>query len=354
MRCLHLVAPILLGSWLVAQGEPRPAARILRDFDRVAMPSMSEGSDAESVRRFKAAIDAGCRRQGELAAELQRGHPAHPRLPEMLSMRWAGMTNALGQADAVAADVAALLRQESLRDDVKREARRARARALVVSPSFTNLERLDAVRELLDCEPEDEFAPVALLDLVEQHIVDPETQRSLLGIAMKRWPDSAYGGKPAKRWLGLIDRIGKSFAGELPAEQREWFAKQTEADVEFTVVQVWMGWVGKDGADGKDAEIEALKQLRADLGDHVRVLGLMAGQLDERLPEARAAGVDWPQRECATTGEMQTPFDAPRIGFHFLLDRRLHVVGVAGRAATLRERIAQVRADAKAPERRER
>ncbi|MFY9341429.1 MAG: hypothetical protein WAT39_02990 [Planctomycetota bacterium] len=341
------LASLALVAAAHAQDAPRTAAQILRDFDRVAMPSFSDGSDSESVKRFKAAIEKGCRQKAEFAAELQRKHPDHERLPEVLSIRWAGMTNALGMADDVAKELATLLQADKLRADVKREAVQARARAMLVSKSFDNLARLDAVSAVLeDREGDDGHAASLLLDFVEDHVVDPETQRTLLGIAIDRWPDDPYGGRPAKRWLALVDRIGKPFVEQLPAEHRAWFGETTTGDAEFTIVQVWMGWVNDRDGDGKDPELAALQQLRQDLGDRVRVLGLVDGKLEERRPAMQQAGVDWPQHEFTDQEPMRTPFGAPRVGFYFVLDQKLQVAGVVGRAASLRERIDQLRAQA--------
>lgn len=333
---------LLAAAVAVAQDTPRPAKEILRDFARVAMPSFSDGADAESVRRFRQAIDDGCRRKAELAAELQRSHPEHERLPELLAIRWAGMTNALGEADAVLTEVTPLLKSDALRDDLRREALRALARARIASAACTNLERLDAVTDLIELGDKDyAFAASCLLDLVEQHVVDPATQRMLLDLAVEQWPDKPYGGRPAKRWLQLIDRIGRPFADELPAAQRPWFVDHTRDAAEFTVVQVWTGWP-HTGDGGKDPEIEALRALRRDFGARVRLLGLLNGDLAERLPAATEAGVDWPQIELPDPEPMACPFGAPRVGFYFVLDRDGRIAGIAGRAALLRQRIDQI------------
>lgn len=328
----------LLATLLPAQ-EPRPAKEILRDFDRVAMPSMSEGSDPESVQRFLRAIDAGCRRQGELAVELQRGHPQHRRLPALLATRWAGMTNALGEADATLTELEPLLRDDTLREDVRREALRALARARIASERCTNPERLDAVSDLFERGGKDsDFAASCLMDLVEERVADPESQRMLYELAVKRWPDNPYGGREAKRWLRLLERTGQPFVDQLPADLRSWFAEQTRDEVEYTVVQVWMGWVDADG-DGKDREIDALQTLRREFGPRVRLLGLVNGDLEAHRAAFVAAGIDWPQVHLPDPEPMACPFGAPRVGFCFVLDRHLRITGFVGSARLLDERI---------------
>lgn len=245
MRMHHL--PRVLFSLVLAAGafaqetaKPRSAKDILRDYDRVVMPSMSDGNSPEAVARFKKQITDGCMRQAELALELQKAHPDHARLPDVLSYRWAGMTNACDLADAVAKETAALLAQDGLRADVRSKALLARSRAMLVSEAFDDMERLEAVRATIDLEGEEEYAAHGMVELVDRHIVDPETQRMLLDIVVKRWPDAKYGSGDAKRWLKVFERIGKPFAEQLPAANREWFAQSTKQPAEFTVVQLWM------------------------------------------------------------------------------------------------------------------
>lgn len=327
-----------------AQDPPRSAKAILREFDRVAMPSMSDGSDPDSARRFRAAIAEGCRRKAELAAELQRVDPTHARLPSVLAIRWAGLTNALGKADEVASELETLL-QGDLRDDVRNEAVLALARARVASDSGDNLKRLEAVQAAMKLDTNEDLAASCLLDLCQRHIADPVVQRSLLEAAVARWPDSAYGGRPAKRWLHVAGSIGRPFRPLLPENLRTWFAEVAGTPAEFTVVQTWTGWVP---SDGEDEEIAALSSMRRELGARVRLVGLLNGDLDERLPAARAAGVDWPQAALPDPEPMTAPFGAPRVGFYFVLDREQIIVGVVGRATLVRERIRQLDAAAKA------
>ncbi|MBL9077863.1 MAG: hypothetical protein JNL08_10185 [Planctomycetes bacterium] len=325
------------------QAAPRSAKTILRDFDRVAMPSMSDGSDPESVRRFRDAIDAGCTRKAELAAELQRCHPDHARLPAVLAIRWAGMTNALGKAAAVAQEVEALLQQQGLRDDVRTQAVLALARARLAVPTCTNEARLEAIEQAMALDggrDHADFTAACLVDFVEQHVADPTTQRALLETAVRHWPDNAYGGRPARRWLHVLGMLGTPFVDQLPAEKRDWFTVAAADAPEFTVVQVWTGWIANDGVD---EQIEALLALRREFGTSVRLLGLLNGDLEDRLPAAQAAGVDWPQTDIRDPEPMTCPFGAPKSRLYFVLDRDLTIAGVVGHAAAVPARLHQLR-----------
>ncbi|MEZ6038093.1 MAG: hypothetical protein R3F29_11460 [Planctomycetota bacterium] len=332
VTCLALLPP------LAAQDAVRAAADIVRDFDRVNMPSVSTGGDADGVRRFREAIQHGCRRKAELAAELQRSYPEHARLPEMLATRWAGLSNALDRADDVLQEVDQLLTQNDLREAVRNEALRARARACIASERCGDVQRLDAISAILDLPGDYSFAAACLTDFVERHVSAPETQRMLYEVAVAKWPGKPYGGRPARRWLAVLDGIDAPFVEQLPEATRPWFAEVTAAPAKWTVVQLWTGLVG----DAQSEEIRQLQALREQAGAEIRVIGLLNGDFEQRLPAARLAGVDWPQHEIADPEPMTNPLGMPRFGGCLLLDGELRLVGVLGRAALVKKRIAEL------------
>jgi hypothetical protein len=334
--CVLTLAAFALGQEAETR---RPAKDILREFDRVRMPQMSDGSDPESVRRFKQAINDGCAKQAALALELQKGHPDHARLPGLLDIRWAGMTNARGLADDVAKETAALLAQDGLRAEVKRQALLARARAMVVSENFTDTERIEAVRATIAIEGEDDRLAHGMIELVERHIADPETQKVLFEIVVDTWPDAKYGTRDAKALLQLHASIGKAFVDLVPEANRAWFVEQTKTPCEFTVAQLWMGWLDRDG---EDEDLKALLALRKKLGERMRLVGFLNGDLDERMAEAKPAGVDWPQVQIENPEPMRNPFGAPKCLLFFVLDRDGKIVGIVGRAALVAKRLDQL------------
>ncbi len=327
-----VVVPVLAQE---PRPQPRPAAEILRDYGRVAMPSHSGGADPESVARFQAAIADGCRRQADLAWELYRGHPDHARVPEVLGTRWAGLTNALGECDAVVAETRGMLATEGLRPDVALAARHALTHALMCSGKADNSERFAALRELLQADLRSELTGIRVMDFVQRHAGDPAVMRPLLTIAAEKWPDSGYVGRPAKRWLAVLAKVGEPFEAMLPEDVRAPLAA-ARGEAPFTVVQVWGGWL-RNGE--QDPELATLRELRAG-GGGVAVVGLLHGNFDERLPVARKAGVDWPQ--LALPGRM--PFGINRSPLYFVLDGEGRIVGVTGTAAAATARLRQLQA----------
>ena len=91
---------------------------------------------------------------------------------------------------------------------------------------------------------------------------------------------------------------------------------------------------------GSRKEIEALGALRAEFGNAVRVIGLLNGDLAERLPAAEQAGVAWPQLPIEGPKPYGSPLGVGRMPCYFVLDADLTIVGVVGsaKAAALRLR----------------
>lgn len=102
------------------------------------------------------------------------------------------------------------------------------------------------------------------------------------------------------------------------------------------------GWLDREG---DDPELAALLALKKDLGARVRLLGLVNGDFEARMPEITKAGIDWPQAKIEDEKPMTCPFGAPKSLLYFVLDKDLKIVGIGGRAALARERIDQVLAE---------
>lgn len=337
----HVLAILSLVPLLSAQDEPRPARAILRDYGRVAMPAFSSGNDAESLRRFEDAIREGSLRKAALALELFEGHPEHPRLPDLMSTRWATFNNVTGEHAKVIVETSLLLEGGDVRDDLARVAVAARTRAITWSPLSTNLDRLDALNELFAVDSESEATGIALMDVAQHHLSDPESMRRLFAIGARRWPESAWVGRSAGRWLELLEKLDTSFVDQLPEELRGRFEAAAGEPAEFTVVQVWSGWVMT--RDSR-REVAAVRELRETFGEGARVVGIISGDLDSRLPAAREAGVDWPQLGFESApGAGDALLRVPRTPCYFVLDRRFDIVGIHGGAAAAALRIRTLR-----------
>ena len=65
---LAFALTLLLTSFVPAAPADRPAATILKEFDSVHYPSMSEGNDPEALAKFDRAIREAAERQQALAS----------------------------------------------------------------------------------------------------------------------------------------------------------------------------------------------------------------------------------------------------------------------------------------------
>jgi hypothetical protein len=77
------------------------------------------------------------------------------------------------------------------------------------------------VRKLLAADLENERNGICLFELFQRHLADPETMRSLRSVAVDGWPESGYVGRPATRWLAMLDDVGTPFGELLPGGMRE-------------------------------------------------------------------------------------------------------------------------------------
>jgi hypothetical protein len=343
----HLLAVVAaLVTSLSAQERPRSAAAILRDFHAVAMPSMSSGGDAESVARFKQAIADGCRRQGELAQELFEHYPDHEQVPHVLDLRWAGMTNALQQADAAFAETDTLRARDDLRPELRRQVLQARARAALQSKEVAVPGKLAAIRDAIAFDKGDERSGLLLLEFAEQHVGNPESMRRLADLALANWPDSTWVARPASAMRKQLDKVGKPLELAFDDVLGSGKVEVRATGKPFVLVQVWSG-----DPKFQRGHFEQLQQLRQRLGaGALAMVGVYNGKHDGGAAGVRAmlrgAGIDWPHSY--DEGQVQTPwqgpFAVPRTPFYYLLDGNGVVVGVAYTVAAVEQRLAELRA----------
>ncbi|MBI4882001.1 MAG: hypothetical protein HY812_20430 [Planctomycetes bacterium] len=324
------------GGSPAAQEEPRPAAKILAEFDAVRFPGMSADASEDGARRFKQEIEVAARVQVDLALELHRAHPEHARVPEAMAARWALMSNALGRANEVLAEVEELLAAGS-GGRLGTAALFARARAGLVAEDVPAEEKRAFVEEAIARDPGDPLGGVHLIAVAKYHTQDVEEMRALCERVLAEWPDEAYASAPARGFLVQLDRIGKP----LPLEFRDVLSGETidAADLRGhpVLVHLWSGFHGEMGG-----ELERVRQLHAALGPRgLKVVGVHlwgdAGG-EEALKAALAArGIAWPQ--CCEAAAGQEPwegrFRTGEVPLCFLLDEAGVVRSVSYRVRNL-------------------
>ena len=209
---MFLLGVVLVLS--VAQEPPtRRASAILADYDGVSYPSMSEGSDPESVARFSKAIEDAAHRQEACALELFESHPGHARVPELLRMRWQLLVNVDHDGAAVRREterfVGAATRGASSKDErLVPLAHVLRAWACVEDESLPAATRVADLERAVEVAPEDFLARVALLDFAKKKCCDPKFQGDVAERVSRLDPGPHAEGDDARRWEKMLRNVG--------------------------------------------------------------------------------------------------------------------------------------------------
>lgn len=337
------------GQEAAPAGASREAKAILRDFDSVSMPAMSAGSSPEARREFRAAIAAACSKKAELALELHRQHPGHRRVPELMAVRWASMSNALDRAADVVAETAALLK-ETTAPELRVQAALAAARAVIVLEDVPFETRLSIVESACQIAPDEEQAAIAMLDLAKYHCADVATMRRLCERVAEKWAGSAWSGRRASAVLKQLERIGKPI--ELEFVDLVGGERQRSAD-----------WVGKPyvihiwstTTDKIREECAAIRNYRARHG--LQVVGIRTWRHrdgeDALRKELQQLGQDWPQYYAYEPGSppVSGPWATGETPLYILVDEKGLASAISYRFANIAKAL---QAEADPPQRRER
>jgi hypothetical protein len=171
-----------------AEDTPRPAAAILRDYDSVRYPSMSDGADPESIARFHAAIEGAAARQEALALELFESAPEHARAPELLRARWTLLCNVSRKGAEVFEETGPFV-ADGAPPELREAAIAERARAALASDlPFEGRRR--HVEAALAADPGNESAVCCAAELAKYWTSDPVAQQELAGRVRELAPDS--------------------------------------------------------------------------------------------------------------------------------------------------------------------
>ncbi len=200
----------------------RPASAIVAEFDGVSYPSMSQGSDPESLARFSKAIEDAAHRQEACALELLQSHPGHARVPELLRMRWQLLVNVDRDYVKVRRETEPFVGDDGggANATKKRDARLvplahvARAWACVEDDELPAETRVADLEAAVKIAPEDFLARAALLEFAQRKSCDPEFQRDVA----KRIAglDASHGadGDDARRLQKMLDHVGQPWPNE--------------------------------------------------------------------------------------------------------------------------------------------
>ncbi len=327
-RFAMLVAVLVTVSLLPGQ-EPaaRPAAEIIREFRRIALPSFSSDNSPEGRERFRSALEAGCRKQAALALELYRHHPGHAETPRLLGMRWAVMTNTFGAGEEVIAEVGRVLEKEKS-PEIRKEAYFAAMHAAMTVPGIALDRRRGLIDRVFERYPDDVRCGHAYARMATDCMTDPVEMRKIAELVLEHWSEDAWCRAPAQGLLNKLDRVGKVLELDVDALNEDVRVPTVapEHDRTFVVLRgtVW-------DREKRLKEDRAIREIR-DSG--ARVVEIFCWKHEEGAEglraEIRERGIDWPVHYAGETMKSPTKgrWATNRTPLWYALDEKGRVTNV--------------------------
>lgn len=329
------VAALLLPISLLVpclHAQTHTAADILREFDRLSFPSMSRDASPEGAARFRAEVREIARRKCELANDLFELDPDNARMADLIGKRWALMINSLQLPADVLTEADAFLKNEALRDDLRREALLARTRGLLATDAAPPA-CLRAIQALLEVDPKSTGAGLAIMELLRTRDIPPQACRELVTQVQKSWPDDKWISADAKGFAGQLDRIGKPLDLAFDDILGSGEVRSDTSPCPHTLAIYWSTQMPAD-FDAVKADVAARKGLRT--------IGVVTFRNKDGVAavteQLKARGIDWPH--CYDEAKIGNPFESayrtPRTPFYYLLDDKGVVVRFAYEWAVMR------------------
>ncbi|MEZ6195971.1 MAG: hypothetical protein R3F20_09605 [Planctomycetota bacterium] len=282
----------------------RPAADIVRDYDREQGPAMSRDATDEGRAAFRAAHRRVAERRAALALELRRAHPGHAEVPRLMAGRWAAMTNVLDQAGETLAEISKLLAEEETSAALRAKAAAAAARAAMVHPGVSRDRRLRFARLSCRLAPAEELGPLALTEIARYETADPAEARALCEEVLAGWKDTRYAAPAARGYLKRLERVGKILDFDLPAVRGEGRVRSVGGE---RLVVLWSGF-----SERVLEELRTLEAARGRPGGPV-VVGVhvwrQEGGAEELARRLAAAGLRFPV--AYPEEELREPWSGP-------------------------------------------
>ncbi len=285
-----------LDPGLALADEPRPAAEILKDFDAVTTPTITneQAKDKAALKSYREAYTQANRRKGNLALELLQADPDNPRLMEALQNRWTERMMDPGTAAETVAEIDRALPHLKIPAQA-REARFFQVIASIRKDRAHPESAMPLVDAFIHDDPKDERGAV-LLNGLSSEVSDPTLKTSLLKRLVAEYPESRAA-RSATRALELAEKVGKPLDLEFTDAIKGSTISIKGLKGKVVVLDFWATWCGPCVA-----EMPKMKELYARFHDQgVEFLGISLdapkeeGGLDKLKDFVAKNDIPWPQ-----------------------------------------------------------
>jgi len=256
MKTIWQFAVLLLLSplALLAADPPRSAEEILKDYEQLKMPALdgTKTTDQQYIRQYIEERTKVLEQQGDLAAELYKAHPQHPRAAQLMAMR-------LAQKLSRAQD-----------EDVLRE-----------------------VEEFVAANPKNELSP-QLLMMKAMRTRGKDDRLAIYRRIVAEYPQSQTAAS-AKGQIRQTEEVGKPFDLAFTDAITDKPVSMKGLSGKVVVIDFWATWCGPCVA-----EMPKMKELYAQYKDKgVEFIGVSLDQPGEGLNKLKQFVEDkeikWPQ-----------------------------------------------------------
>jgi thiol-disulfide isomerase/thioredoxin len=278
-----------------ASAADRSANDILADYDALKAPHLdSSKKTAELVQEYRMAVAKIEKRKDDLAMELFRAHPEHPRVPALLRARWVNtmMDRATAAATVNEIDQAMPLFKDK---ESSREASFMKVIATIRANPDTPEAALGAVDEFIRRDSKDQRCPVLLSGFASE-VSDAALRGKLLKRLVAEYPDHPAA-KAAELTLALLDRVGKPLSLDFNDAITGSKVSISGLKGKVVVLDFWATWCGPCVG-----EMPRMKKIYAQYRDKgVEFIGVSLdapkeeGGLDKLKAFVAKNEIQWPQ-----------------------------------------------------------
>jgi thiol-disulfide isomerase/thioredoxin len=251
-------AIILCGSLaaaIPALAQARSAEEILKEIDAIKLPQpeLSRENDKAYIREFMKRRSQIRVHRADLIDELYRIDPEHPRLVELLPVRWRSFSGRLGGPDdnEGARDLTGELNEVLARSrSLKLKTEAAYMKAWIAGDPFDRMgsakdktAKSKAVDEFIAFAPKDQRGAELLYLLSLAFRDEPPRQKALYGRIVEEYPESERA-KVAGKLLSRLAAVGKTFDLTFNDAISGTRVSMQNLRGKIVVVDFWATWCG--------------------------------------------------------------------------------------------------------------